>query len=288
MTIFPICDFMINIYPDQPLLPEDQVRELFREVQLAMSERFHPSLTELYFPNPAHPDVLENGTGSFVDSEGTKFLVSNEHVILRSGLEHSMFGCGVLLPVEPQRYTIPAPYDVGAAKVNNHTWGRYGHNARSISLSQFAPKHETVPSEILWRAGYPGARVRQYDRSVFAVCEAVPTQEYIFHDGTKPHEQFDSNVHFAVYYNPQTATHVFDDYVSRSPGLSLPPGLSGSLVWNTRRIECFHANIPWSADHAVVTGIVWGWPNSDYLIATKVEHLREFLQEVAELPDAPI
>lgn len=278
---------MINLHPDQPSMSEGQTLELIREVQAGMAGHVTPSLTELYFPNSEHLNVLDNGTGSFAEINGTKLLVTNEHVINKKGLSHSFFGSEVFVPAASQRYGLDKPCDVGAAKVDSHAWANHGTEARAIAFDRFALKHNTVPYEILWVAGYPGARVKQFDRLQLAVCEATPTQEYLFHDDVEPHEEFDRSVHFAVYYSPANAKQVFDGTTS-SPGRSAPHGLSGSLVWNTRRLECFYADRSWSPDLALVTGIVWGWPNSNYLIATKVEHFREFLRETARLPDSPI
>lgn len=278
----------INIHPDQPLMPEEQLSELFREVQDGMVKNFLPCLTELYFPAHQHPDVLENGTGAFAVVDGTKLLVTNEHVINKMGLSHSFFGSEVFVPAASQRYGVANSLDVGVARVDMRAWADHGSEARAIEYGQFAEKHDTAPHEILWMAGYPGARVKQFDQLNLAVCEATPTQEYLFLDGEEPHESFDPWLHFAVYYSPANAKPLFGTDSSSSPGRSNPPGLSGSLVWNTRRLQCFYENRPWSPNLAVVTGIIWGWPNSNYLIATKVEHFRKLLRDMAKLPDSPI
>jgi hypothetical protein len=74
--------------------------------------------------------------------------------------------------------------------------------------------------------------------------------------------------HFGVAYSPEKAQRINESGVSSSPGLSNPPGLSGSLVWNSRRLECFYTGQPWDPGLSLVTGMIWGWPSSDYLIAT--------------------
>jgi hypothetical protein len=38
---------------------------------------------------------------------------------------------------------------------------------------------------------------------------------------------------------------------------------------------------------ALVTGMIWGWPSRDYLIATKVEHFRDFMALASQLPSTP-
>jgi len=270
-----------NLNPDEPHMPPEQVRELFFEVQESMAKDVHPSVTEIYAPSQINPEILENGTGSFIDVDGTRLLFSNEHVITMSGLKHSFFGFDRFVGGAVQRYGMGQPRDVGASRVNEEIWEKYANGARAIPLSRIAEKHETVPFEILWMAGYPGARVRNFSDLTLAVCQALPTQEYLFLNDEEPHEKFDSDYHFAVAYSPAEAQPFDVSSSSKSPGLSDPHGLSGSLVWNTRRLECYYAGIPWTPEIAVVTGIVWGWPRSNYLIATKVEHFRDFLRAVA-------
>lgn len=277
----------VNLYPDQPMMPDEEVSALFLEVQKGMAEHLEPSLVEVYFPSASNSDVMENGTGAFIEVEGTKLILSNDHVISKVGLHHSFFGFNRFVYAASQRYGIGAPVDVGAGKVSDSLWKRHGSQASVIPFHRFANKHQTVPHEILWTAGYPGARVRQLADLTLAVCQALPTQEYLFHDEVEPHEEFDPVYHFAVGYSPENAQPFDTSRPSSSPGLSDPHGLSGSLVWNTRRLECFYENRPWNPSLAVVTGIVWAWPRSNYLIATRVEHIRRFLVDVAKLPSSP-
>ena len=268
-------------------MPDDQVKALFLEVQERMAKHLEPSLSEMYYPSGSSPDYMENGTGAFVDVEGIKLLVSNDHVITKVGLHHSFFGFNRFVYAATQRYGLEEPVDIGAGEVPENLWERFGSQASAIPFQRFAERHQTVPHEILWTAGYPGARVKQFANLTLAVCQALPTQEYLFHDGVEPHEKFDPVYHFAVGYSPEKAEPFDTSRPSTSPGLSDPHGLSGSLVWNTRRLECFYANQPWDPSSAVVTGIVWAWPRSNYLIATKIEHVREFLMDVAKLPSSP-
>lgn len=269
-----------NLYPDQPTMPKEQIRELFFEVQQGMAEHVTPSLTPIYFPSSSDPDFMENGTGAFVDVKGTKLLVSNWHVVKNRGVHYSFFGFNEFVRAGPQRYGWDYPIDIGALKVPAGLWDQYASNASPIPFGRFAERHDTVRHEFLWMAGYPGARINQLSMGTFSVCQALPTQEYLFHDGVEPHKTFCSDLHFAVAYSPERAERFDISRPSDSPGLSDPHGLSGSLVWNTRRLECFYDNKPWDPNFAAVTGIVWGWPGNNYLIATKVEHFREFLKHI--------
>jgi hypothetical protein len=69
--------------------------------------------------------------------------------------------------------------------------------------------------------------------------------------------------------------------------LPLPPGLSGSRLWNTRFVEAKMAKIPWTPELALVTGVIWGWPSGlGCLIATRAEYLRSFLLEALDFATA--
>ncbi len=270
----------------QAAIADEQIRSMFREVQLGMAEHVKASLSEIFFPKVKGSDILENGTGAFVDVDGEKVLLSNDHVIKNEGLRHSFPNHDRYVLGTYRKYAVGEPFDVGASKIIDDTWAMYGDDAFAIPLSRFALKHVTHPHEILWTAGYPGARVRQL-AATYAVAQVLSTQEHIFRDGEVPHELFDPVYHFGVGYSPERAQRIDESTAPRSPGLSNPPGLSGSLVWNSRRLECFYDDRPWDPSIALVTGIIWGWPSRDYLIATKVEHFRDFLVLASRLPSTP-
>jgi hypothetical protein len=275
-----------NLYLGQATIPVEQISSMFREVQLGMAEHLKSSLSEIFFPQVKGSDILENGTGAFVDVDGAKVLLSNEHVIKNEGLRHSFPNHDRYVLGAYKRYTLAEPIDVGLSKIGDDIWNMYGAGAFAIPLSRFALRHVTHPHEILWTAGYPGARVKQL-AATYAVAQVLSTQEHLFREGEVPHELFDPVYHFGVGYSPEKAQRIDESSASSGPGLSNPPGLSGSLVWNSRRLECFYADRPWTPSMALVTGIIWGWPSSDYLIATKVEHFRDFLAPASRLPSTP-
>jgi hypothetical protein len=275
-----------NLYPSQATIPLAQLSSMFGEVQLGMADHLKSSLSEIYFPQPKAPDILENGTGSFVDVDGVKLLISNEHVLKNVGLSHSFPNHDRYVKGAYLKYTISEPTDFGVSKIGDHIWDMYAAGALAVPLNRFALKHVTHPHEILWTAGYPGERVKQL-ASTYAVAQVLSTQEYIFLEEEVPHAKFDPLYHFAVAYSPEKAQRIDASGASNSPGLSIPEGLSGSLVWNSRRLECFYNGCPWDPSMALVTGMIWGWPSRDYLIATKVEHFRDFMALASQLPSTP-
>jgi hypothetical protein len=82
-------------------------------------------------------------------------------------------------------------------------------------------------------------------------------------------------------YRPDLAITVIGD-----TGLQMPPGLSGSTVWNTNFVAAKMDGIDWTPELAKVTGVVWGWPSGHAcLVATRAEYLRSFLLGAHERPE---
>jgi hypothetical protein len=70
-------------------------------------------------------------------------------------------------------------------------------------------------------------------------------------------------------------------------GLPDPHAMSGSLVWNTRFVEMSRRNEHWSPGDAVVTGLLWSWPDESKIVATRIEYVRSFLLTFSETVSAP-
>lgn len=139
------------------------------------------------------------------------------------------------------------------------------HEAKAIPVKRFASTHHPRRGELLFFIGYSGDRSGFCFGSLIAPGTPCSGQEVEFPSGIG-----DPRFHFAIGYRRDLAVSV--DGSSR--GLPTPPGFGGSLVWNSRFVECVEKNKEWSPEEAQVTGIVWGWPSSDAcLLATRVEHL---------------
>jgi hypothetical protein len=60
--------------------------------------------------------------------------------------------------------------------------------------------------------------------------------------------------------------------------LSLPDGMSGSPLWNTRYEEFRREGRPWTPANARITGMIWGHSSkASQLYATPIERLTEDL-----------
>ena len=214
------------------------------------------------------------GSGSYCELLGRHLLLSSEHVA-RERLTHSLapkfFGDDHYFVLRNHFIALGAPNDVALARVDDDEWNRFPHAASAISAGQFAQSHTSTEGELLFIAGYSG----ELSRFSFGVL-VTPGTPYLARECPLPNDsRCNSAFHFALNYNPGKATSI--DGSSR--GLPLPPGFSGTLVWNTRVVEMKARVEPGTPDAARVTGIVWGWPSDTSLLATKVEHMQ--LEELA-------
>ena len=170
----------------------------------------------------------------------------------------------------------PAPVDVAIAPIDDRVWAKTAaeHRATPIPFSRFATSHRPVLGELLFMVGYSGVR----SAFLFGTLVSRGTP-YLTQETPLLADYGNTDYHFAIHYLPDRAISPAE----RPEGLPTPPGLSGSLVWNTRFMECTQAGLNWDPAQAQVTGIIWGWPSAGgCLVATKVEHLG--LLDLADTP----
>lgn len=215
------------------------------------------------------------GAGSYCEFEGKRFLLTNEHVAAKlqtHSLAHKFHGDDHYFQFRHQFHAIDAPNDTALVRIDDREWTRFPHGALPIAAAQFATIHAPVEWELLFVAGYSGERAKFLYGSLFTRGTPYLARECPLPVDPTCVPEF----HFAMHYNPALATPV--DPKGRP--LPLPPGMSGSLVWNTRVVEQRIRCLVWTPDDAVVTGILWGWPSDTCVVATKVEHmqLRELVQ----------
>jgi hypothetical protein len=209
------------------------------------------------------------GTGSYCVVNDHRFLITNDHVakhLEEKQLAHQFHGSDSIAKLQNPFCGCGWPTDVALSHIDDSVWSVCPHSATAIPPNAFCKKHFPVQGELLFFVGFSG------ERSRFMFCTLIsPGTPYLTQECQLPATRTDPEKHFALHYRPDRASSV----EKNSNGLPDPHGFSGSLVWNTRRVECLEKNVEWSPEAAQVTGIVWGWPSSDAcLIATKVEHMQ--------------
>jgi hypothetical protein len=94
-------------------------------------------------------------------------------------------------------------------------------------------------------------------------------------------DEYIEDYHVVVHYPAQAQT---------SPGgpqvdLPNPRGMSGSLLWDTKAVQCLSRGEAWDSSFARVCGVIWAtWDNPELVVATKVEFLHRFVADVGHLP----
>jgi hypothetical protein len=150
-------------------------------------------------------------------------------------------------------------------------WAEDTNQSRAIEISQIMLGHDPVPTELLTFTGFAGESVSFHFNTLFAKGTCYTARQI----EVPADARFSSRFNFALDYRPDAASSVNGEH-----GLPLPPGLSGSTVWNTGFVAARMAGIPWTPTLAKVTGVIWGWPSGHAcLIATRAEFVRSFLLE---------
>ena len=214
------------------------------------------------------------GSGSYLKAGNSIFILTNEHVAvaLESGerLVYQFADTDELRVVQGGHAKFEQPLDLALLPVDSATWKDTPHGSRAIEYSQIAWAHSPYQTELMGFVGFPGDDVGFHFNSVTSKAQCLVGREVELPSGD---DRFSSRFHFGLDYKPDLSTDVIG-----KKGLSRPPGLSGSAVWNTCFVEAKVRGIPWTPELAKVTGVVWGWPsNVGCLVATRAEYLRSFL-----------
>ncbi len=215
------------------------------------------------------------GSASFFSINDKRYLITNEHVANKlkySSLAHQFYKSDCVVRLVNPMCVKEYPCDVAVSKIAEKAWKTCEHKSQAIPIERFLDKHEPVDGELLFMIGYSGDRAAFHFGTLVSPATPYLTQEVDF-----PTNIGNFDCHFAINYKPDLATSVDGN----TRGLPKPHGISGSLVWNTKFVECQQQQKEWYPEYAKVTGIIWGWPSSDAcLLATRIEHMN--IHELAQ------
>lgn len=255
----------------EPVFTEDEWNAAMPQLTADMQAYLRPYRTPIFEDFGDHAKGW--GSGSFLRLGDRVFILTNEHVA-RARREHRALvqqfdGQEDLRLIIGDHADFPAPLDLAVLPVNEDAWNNTAHNSQAIEIDQIALAHAPFPTEVLAFSGFSGDNVKFYWDTVIAKGTC-----YLASEASLPNDdRFDNRYHFGIDYRPDLSTSI-----AGSADLPLPPGLSGSTVWNTGFVEAKLRGVPWTPDCARVTGVVWGWPsNHGCLLATRAEYLRSFL-----------
>jgi hypothetical protein len=219
------------------------------------------------------------GSGSYIRLGERRFVLTNEHVatVRRQGqfLAHQLLNDDDPYRIVGNHIEYVWPLDLALLPVSDE-WTRKSHGSRTITIDQIALVHDPVPGELMTFTGFSGEATGFHFNTLHTEGTCYTAREIVLPEDAR----FPSRYHFGLDYRPDLAVKI-----AGSRGLPLPPGLSGSTVWDTRFVAAKMAGKIWSPEMARVTGVVWGWPPSaDFLVATRSEYIRSFLLGAAGIP----
>jgi hypothetical protein len=265
-----------------PLFTEDEWNAAMPGVVASMTDYLRPFCTAIYEDRGDHG--VGWGSGSYLRLGDDVFILTNEHVAIAreqdKALAHQFAGQNDIRRIAGNHVALPAPLDLALLPVDIRAWADQTNASKAIEIDQISLVHETVPTEILTFTGFAGQNVTFHFNTLFAESTCYTAREIELPES----QLFSERYHFGLDYRPDLASQIIGN-----SSLPVPPGFSGSTVWNTGFVEAKILGVTWTPEMAQVTGVVWGWPSSDAcLLATRAEYLRSFLlSAVSQLKSAP-
>jgi hypothetical protein len=247
-------------------MSEEEFNMIIEDTVKRMTEYVRGFVTPICFSREPGDGTLV-GTGSFFQYNGRVFVVTNSHVVFDTGghpTGHKLEGLEEIYRFTKDALCIDEGRDVAICEVSADIWA-LGHKNMAISSDMFCERHQPVEGELLFFVGYPGDRSKLVLQHLFTPPQQYLTQEII--------PQPPDTLAFALHHNTEKSTRVDGS----TQALPLPNGMSGSLVWNTRRIEFLAAGRPWEPRDALVTGLMQRWKSGDVCLrATRIEETKLF------------
>jgi len=256
------------------LFTEEEWIDALPGVVEKMTEFLKPYRTAVYQDHGTHGEAW--GSGSYVCINGKVFIVTNHHVASareqQKILTHQFNGQEDIRRIRGNHVAYRAPLDLGLLPVDMEAWSDPRNASKAIETNQIALFHDPAQTELLTFTGFAGQNVKFHFNTLLAEATCYTSREI----EPPPDGRVFPRFHFGMDYRPDLASCVIGSNV-----LPLPPGLSGSTVWDTGFVAAKTAGIQWTPEMAKVTGVIWGWTSGHAcLIATRAEYLRSFVLEV--------
>lgn len=241
------------------------------EIADRMLDFTRPFVTALGTPT-ANKERLA-GSGSYVGLNGLRLLLTCQHVTAKfDPLDHYFFGLQGGFEHPGPWCVDPHPKDVAMAVVADSVWLSAQHKSQALPFDRFGHRHQICqPEEPLFFRGYAGEN-STYDGMLNNNGTGYLSQE-VKNSG-------DAQI-FEMFWEPENTCYSCRTTKESRQVVKFeePPGLSGSLVWNTRYLEVTTAGREWTPEDAVVTGLLRRWEcATKRLLVWRVEHLRQWLE----------
>jgi hypothetical protein len=236
------------------------------------------------------------GTGSYAwlgDSLGAH-LLTNNHVVSNS---EAHLICH--LPSQNQEYVVvkspfhswPEPIDFACAPINLNVLPA---EKDCLCLDQFDERYHPVDHELLFFLGFPGTTLSRWDpvnenKTLYSWGNelAVPGYPFLSQavDGVleMAPSRFNEEFHELIHYPSKARREPSGEFID----VSNPRGLSGSLLWDTKRMACYLNDVEWRPEYARLCGMIWlAGEESPVLVATRIEHILGKIRTLLPSPAA--
>lgn len=254
-------------------MTEDEWKVHCRKAATAMKDFTAPFASAISYEGADGLPRL-SGTGSVIELLGRRFILTNEHVLLdektgsdRPSLAYGLAGTESVFRMDRGSLSAPFPIDCAICPLPEPVW-EMTSTAAAIPERLITWAHVPVAREILFFRGYAQEDSHFHFEHLLSGATSYATQAM-----EETPAGLDERFFFALHHTPEKAEML--DGVGHLP---LPPGFSGSTVWNTRYVECLLAGKTWTAEEARVTGVVCRWRSGDTgIVVLRVEYLRSWL-----------
>ncbi|ELB2884318.1 TPA: hypothetical protein KDZ97_001594 [Vibrio parahaemolyticus] len=223
------------------------------------------------------PPGDHHGTGWFVEKNGVPHICTCEHVAIhqeKGTLGYAPFGGDSGVSVGSSFALEVHPLDFAIANLSK-TWSVISHQGKCIPQGQISTVYQPVDGEFLYFQGFPGVDAKagfgqQNVKGLGVFLHEVVPPEELFNE--KP--PFDKKMHICMAWSPANATPLTE----HADVLSVPSGMSGSVLWDTGLKKAKDACRDWSTDDIKAVGIVWGASSKAGVItATPIEYFYNLL-----------
>ncbi len=280
-------------FPSRFFVTKDEWESLCADVRQRMAAHVYPFVT----PISATEDLTRgwvHGTGNYLSIGKQRFIVTAGHVVEDAegvhlchlpGPTDAFVLCPSLMLVDPW------PVDAALGKLGAE-WGTASKEA--IPKSWIARRLNPVPDELFFFMGFPGSTAarnepitdlnRRYNwGGGLLTSPCVPFVMQAPRERLPALEDYEPTKHVALHY-PAKA--------SSGPGmpevdLPNPKGLSGSFLWDTKRVAALSRGRQWTPNEARVCGIIWqAHTKPEIVVATRIEFVRPLLCRTNPLSNA--
>lgn len=250
-----------------------QWAKVCNDVADAMKIHTRPFVTPL--AASTEDEVKPVGTGSYIMFEGQRLLLTCQHVRGEGGVDYRFYGSDDVFKHPGPWVEDPRPsVDVAVAAMSDAQWNATSHSGSLVPYERFAPKHQIgQQEELLFFRGFAGENAPYAFGVHQATASGYCSQE-------KSIEVPDPAI-FEMIWEPLkiALTSGTEEAVRNTVKAEDAGGFSGSLVWNTRYLDCLNAGREWTPDQAVVTGLLRRWDTATKtLLVWRIEHLRSWLE----------